>query len=63
MIALAADGLGVGEKNSVDKSSSYATTQKPLLNAVAVVPRQSSNTSMLQQMPTDFGDRTSTERN
>jgi cytochrome c oxidase subunit IV len=42
---------------------SYATTQKPLLNAVAVVLRQSSNTSMLQQMPTDFGDRTSTERN
>jgi hypothetical protein len=51
-------GLGVGEKNDVDKTSSYTATQKPLLNAVAVVLRQSSNTSMLQQMPTDFGDRT-----
>lgn len=52
----------MGETNYVDKTSSYATTQKPLLNADAVSLRQSSNTSMLPQMPTDFGDKTSTER-
>jgi membrane carboxypeptidase/penicillin-binding protein PbpC len=63
MIALQADGLGVGERNYVDKTSSYAATHKPLMYAVAVSLRQSSNTSMLQQMPTDFGDRTSTEKN